>query len=34
MARKPEPPKPENHERWIISYADFITVLFAAFVGV
>ncbi|MFW6303583.1 MAG: OmpA family protein [Candidatus Sumerlaeota bacterium] len=32
MARKPEPEKAENHERWLVSYADFITLLFAFFV--
>src|SRR5579884_2014073 len=30
--RAPEPEKPPNHERWIISYADFTTLLLATFV--
>ena len=32
MGRKPEPEKAANHERWLVSYADFITLLFAFFV--
>ncbi|WP_322796496.1 flagellar motor protein MotB [Tepidiforma sp.] len=33
MSRKaPEAEKPENHERWIVSYADMVTLLFALFV--
>jgi chemotaxis protein MotB len=30
--RREEHEEPENHERWLISYADFITLLFAFFV--
>src|ERR1700692_4340179 len=32
MAFKEEAPEHENHERWLVSYADFITLLFAFFV--
>lgn len=32
MALKRKPPEHVNHERWLVSYADFITLLFAFFV--
>ena len=32
MARKKLHQENENHERWLVSYADFITLLFAFFV--
>ncbi|MFT4814746.1 MAG: chemotaxis protein MotB [Pseudohongiellaceae bacterium] len=32
MARKRKQAEPENHDRWLVSYADFITLLFAFFV--
>jgi chemotaxis protein MotB len=30
--RRPHAPEPENLDRWLVSYADFITLLFAFFV--
>ena len=32
MARRKHPEERDNHERWLVSYADFITLLFAFFV--
>jgi len=32
MRRRKKPEEHENHERWLVSYADFITLLFAFFV--
>ena len=32
MRRRRKPEEPENHDRWVVSYADFITLLFAFFV--
>jgi chemotaxis protein MotB len=32
VSRKPKHEEHENHERWLVSYADFITLLFAFFV--
>nr|WP_315487539.1 flagellar motor protein MotD [uncultured Undibacterium sp.] len=32
MARKKYAEEPDNHERWLVSYADFMTLLFAFFV--
>jgi chemotaxis protein MotB len=32
MPRKKKHEEHENHERWLVSYADFITLLFAFFV--
>ena len=32
MPRKQHPEEHSNHERWLVSYADFITLLFAFFV--
>ncbi len=32
MRRRPVPHEPGNHDRWLVSYADFITLMFAFFV--
>ena len=32
MARKHKHEEHQNHERWVISYADLVTLLFALFV--
>ncbi len=32
MTRRKKYEEPENHDRWLVSYADFITLLFAFFV--
>ena len=32
MAKKKKAEAPENLERWMVSYADFVTLLFATFV--
>ncbi|MFV2059306.1 MAG: flagellar motor protein MotD [Gammaproteobacteria bacterium] len=32
MSRRKRQEEPENHDRWLVSYADFITLLFAFFV--
>ena len=32
MARRKPEEEHDNHERWLVSYADFITLLFAFFV--